>query len=113
MYSSQAGSQWKVNINEIRTSKWRKVRQSVLWAYIQSYNEASNNVDVGKTSCINDWGITCIEKYRISKFKNRNCKVLNTTVIASGYAGRYPQGERLTMEACCKFSLVYLKWLKV
>jgi len=33
-------------------------------------------------------------------------------MIASGYTGRDPQ-EGLAIEAYCKFSLVYLKWLKV
>ena len=31
-------------------------------------------------------------KYRISELKNKECKVLNTTAIASGYANRDPQG---------------------
>ena len=31
-------------------------------------------------------------KYRISDFKIKECKLLNSTVIASGYAGRDPQG---------------------
>ena len=31
-------------------------------------------------------------KYRISELKNKECKVLNTTAIASGYVGHDSQG---------------------
>ena len=34
---------------------------------------------------------TCTQKYRISELKNKKCKVLNATAIASGYVGRDPQ----------------------
>ena len=32
------------------------------------------------------------QKYEISELKNRDVQVLNSTAIASGYAGRDPQG---------------------
>ena len=32
------------------------------------------------------------KKYSISELKNRDVQVLNSTAIASGYAGRDPQG---------------------
>ena len=32
------------------------------------------------------------QKYRILDFKIKDCKLLNSTAIASGYAGRDPQG---------------------
>ena len=38
-------------------------------------------------------------------FKNRMCKVLNTTAIASGYAGRDPQGGTSDGSLFSKFSL--------
>ena len=31
-------------------------------------------------------------KYKILELKNKECKVLNTTAIASGYTGHDPQG---------------------
>ena len=38
------------------------------------------------------------QKYEISELKNRDVQVLNSTAIASGYAGRDPQGG-LAIEA--------------
>ena len=35
-------------------------------------------------------------KYSISDFKIKECKLLNSTTIASGYAGRDPQGGEST-----------------
>ena len=32
------------------------------------------------------------KKYKILELKNKECNVLNTTAIASGYAGHDPQG---------------------
>ena len=39
-----------------------------------------------------DWIFTCTQKYRFLELKNKECKVLNTTAIASGYTGHDPQG---------------------
>jgi len=43
-------------------------------------------------------------KYGISELKNKECKVLNTTAIISGYAGRDPQGETSNGRFFSKFS---------
>ena len=58
-----------------------------------------------------DWGIPVHRKYRISEFKNKKCKVLNTTSIASGFTGYDSQGG--TSDESVLQVLVYLKWLKV
>ena len=36
--------------------------------------------------------VEAAHKYRILELKNRDVQVLNSTAIASGYAGRDPQG---------------------
>ena len=43
-------------------------------------------------------------KYRISELKNKECKVLNTTAIASGYTGRDPYGGTNDGSVFSKFS---------
>ena len=45
-----------------------------------------------------DWVGTWTQEYKILELKNKECKVLNATAIASGYAGR-DHKEGLAMEA--------------
>ena len=45
--------------------------------------------------------------------KNKECKVLNTTAIASGYAGRDPQGEASDGSFLINSLLGYKEWLKI
>ena len=53
------------------------------------------------------------QKYRISELLKQQCKVLNSTTIASGYAGRDPQGG--TSDGCffSKFSFMVQSMVKV
>ena len=47
------------------------------------------------------------------KSKNRMCKVLNSTAIASGYAGRDPQGGTSDRSFFSKFSFKIQSMVKV
>jgi len=55
---------------------------------------------------------TAHKKYRISKLKNKEYKVLNATAIASGYAGRDPQGGTSDESFLVSSLLCYKEWLK-
>ena len=53
------------------------------------------------------------QKYRISEHKNKGCKVLNSTAIASSYAGRDPQGGTSDGSFLLSSLLYYKEWLKI
>ena len=52
------------------------------------------------------------QKYRISELLKQQCKVLNSTAIASGYAGRDPQGGTSDRSFLVSVLLRYKGWLK-
>ena len=52
-------------------------------------------------------------KYIISKLKNKEYKVLNANAIASGYAGRDPQGGTSDGSFLISSLLGYKEWLKI
>ena len=72
----------------------------------------SSNIDV-PTFTTGDWCFICIQEYRIAELKNKECKVLNATAIASGYAGSDPQEETSDGSFLVSFLLVYKEWLKI
>ena len=51
-------------------------------------------------------------KCSISDFKIKECKLLNSTAIASGYAGRNPQGGTSDGSFLVSSLLGYKIWLK-
>ena len=60
-----------------------------------------------------DWGFTCTQEYIILELKNKECKMLNSTAIASGYAGRDPQGGTSDESFLVSSLLGYKEWLKI
>ena len=52
-------------------------------------------------------------KYRILDFKIKECKLLNSTAIASGYAGRDPQGGTSDGSFFSKFSFKIQMMVKI
>ena len=60
-----------------------------------------------------DWVRTCTHEYKISELLKQQCKVLNSTAIASGYAGRDPQGGTSDGIFLVSFLLRYKGWLKL
>jgi len=57
-------------------------------------------------------GLEPAQKYSISELQNRDVQVLNSTAIASGYAGRDPQGGTSDGSFLVSLLLRYKVWLK-